>query len=146
MSETIASHLGAVTRAVPDRAALIVVPHDVVRTYRDLDDRSRRVAGLLSAAGLRRGDHIAYALPNGPEALEVAWGAQRCGLYYTPVSTLLTEGETDYLISDCDARAVFRRPHHGRRASTSQPTRPRPKSQRRRIDRRLGRLRARARR
>ena len=41
------------------------------------------LAHLLRDAGLRTGDHLALMMENGPEFLEVAWAAQRSGLYYT---------------------------------------------------------------
>src|SRR5665213_4152196 len=78
-----------------------------VRTYGELHERARRVAGLLYAAGLRRGDGVALMLPNKPEFLEVSWGCQISGLYYTPVNTHLTFDEVDYIIDDSDSKAIF---------------------------------------
>ena len=46
-------------------------------------------------------------LPNRPEFLEVAWGCQLSGLYYTPVNTHLTFDEVAYIVDDSEARAVF---------------------------------------
>ena len=45
--------------------------------------RCNRVAQLLRAAGLRRGDHIAFFMENNPRLLEIEGGAERTGLYYT---------------------------------------------------------------
>src|SRR4029450_8427905 len=77
-----------------------------VLTYRQLDDRSNRVARLLRAAGLRRGDHMAVLLANRPEWYEVVWGALRAGLYVTPVNFHLTAAEAGYIVADCGARAL----------------------------------------
>lgn len=86
--------------------ALIVADGDAI-SYAQLHARSRRVAALLHDAGLRRGDGIALVLPNRPEFLEITWGAQLSGLYYTPVNTHFIPDEVAYVIDDSDAKAVF---------------------------------------
>jgi long-chain acyl-CoA synthetase len=86
--------------------ALIVADGDIV-SYGRLHSRCRQVAALLHEAGLRRGDGVAMVLPNRPEFLEVAWGCQLSGLYYTPVNTHLTFDEVAYIVADSEARALF---------------------------------------
>jgi acyl-CoA synthetase (AMP-forming)/AMP-acid ligase II len=85
----------------------IITSAGQVVTYGELYARSQRVAATLHSAGLRRGDGVALMLPNRPEFLEVAWGCQLSGLYYTPVNTHLTTDEVAYIIDDSEARAVF---------------------------------------
>jgi acyl-CoA synthetase (AMP-forming)/AMP-acid ligase II len=98
----IADH--AATR--PDAVALIGPGEERV-TYGELHARAMQVAGLLHEAGLRRGDAVALMLPNRREFLEVTWGCQLSGLYYTPVNTHLTFDEVSYIVDDCQARALF---------------------------------------
>jgi len=76
-------------------------------SYGDLYERSQRVAALLHEHGLRRGDGVALVLPNRSEFLEITWGCQLSGLYYTAVNTHFTPDEVGYVIDDSDARAVF---------------------------------------
>jgi long-chain acyl-CoA synthetase len=76
-------------------------------SFGELHAGSRRVAALLHKAGLRRGDGVAVLLPNRPEFLEIIWGCQLSGLYYTPVNTHLTFDEVAYIVEDCEARALF---------------------------------------
>ena len=76
-------------------------------SFGDLHSRARRVAALLHRAGLGRGDGVAILLPNRPEFLEITWGCQLSGLYYTPVNTHLTFDEVAYIVEDCEARALF---------------------------------------
>lgn len=76
-------------------------------SFGELHARSRRVAAALHGAGLRRGDGIALVLPNRPEFLEITWGAQLSGLYYTAVNTHFLAEEVSYVIDDSDAKAVF---------------------------------------
>ena len=87
--------------------ALILAPDGREVSYDELYGRSQRVAGLLHDAGLRRGDGVALVLPNRCEFLEITWGCQLSGLYYTAVNTHFTPDEVAYVIADSDARAVF---------------------------------------
>jgi long-chain acyl-CoA synthetase len=76
-------------------------------SYGELYRSSQRVAALLYQAGLRRGDGVALVLPNRREFLEITWGCQLSGLYYTAVNTHFTLDEVLYVIADSDSRAVF---------------------------------------
>lgn len=85
--------------------ALIIDGHTT--SFGELYARSQRVAAMLHDAGLRRGDGVALVLPNRPEFLEITWGCQLSGLYYTAVNTHFTPDEVAYVIGDSDAKAVF---------------------------------------
>jgi len=100
-------HPGLHAKQNPDKPALVFPAHDTVVTYGQLDAASTRAAQLFRALGLRPGDGIAMVLENHPRFYEVAWGAQRSGLYYTPMSTRLTPGEARYIIDDCDAKVLI---------------------------------------
>ena len=86
--------------------ALVMGASGETLTYRQLDDASNRVAHLLRAAGLVRGDHVAVLLANRREWFEVVWGALRAGLYVTPVNWHLTAAEAGYIVADCEAKAL----------------------------------------
>ena len=75
--------------------------------YGDLCGARTRSPTSCIEAGLRRGDGIVLMLPICIEFYELAWGAQRSGLYYTPVNTHLTADEIAYIIDDSGAKAVF---------------------------------------
>jgi long-chain acyl-CoA synthetase len=90
----------------PDKVALIMGSGEQ-RTYGELLRRSDRVANLLYEAGLRRGDGVLLMLSNRPEFFEIAWAAQRSGLYYTPVNTHLVPDEVAYIVADSGAKALF---------------------------------------
>ncbi len=89
-----------------DAPALIVADGGIV-SYGELYARSQRVAALLHDAGLRRGDGVALVLPNRPEFLEITWGCQLSGLYYSAINTHFTADEVAYVIDDSEAKAVF---------------------------------------
>jgi long-chain acyl-CoA synthetase len=91
----------------PGRPAVIMAAAGTVLTYGELDERSNRLARLLHAAGLRRGDVLAVFMENNPRYAEVAWAALRSGLYLTPVNRHLTPAEVAYILDDCGASAVI---------------------------------------
>jgi len=90
-----------------DKPALIMGGSGEVVTFAQLDARSKQVAQLLHGAGIRRGDHIAIVMENNARFLEIAWAAQRSGLYYTPVNWHLSPAEASYIVKDCGAKALF---------------------------------------
>ncbi|MGH9213285.1 MAG: acyl-CoA synthetase [Acidimicrobiales bacterium] len=92
--------------SAPHQPAVIEYPSGRRLSYGDLDDRSRRLAGLWRERGLRAGDHVAVLLDNQAAYFEVAWAAQRSGLYLTPVNWHLGPEEAGYVIADCGAQAV----------------------------------------
>jgi acyl-CoA synthetase (AMP-forming)/AMP-acid ligase II len=97
-------------RVQPDKPAYIMAGSGELLTYRELDERSNRGAQLFRSLGLEAGEHIALLLENSLRFLEVCWAAQRCGLYYTAISTYLTAEEIDYIVRDCGARVFIASP------------------------------------
>jgi long-chain acyl-CoA synthetase len=90
----------------PQSPALIVADGGTI-SYGELYERSQRVAARLHEAGLRRGDGVALVLPNRREFLEITWGCQLSGLYYSALNTHFTPDEVSYVIDDSEAKAVF---------------------------------------
>ncbi len=90
-----------------DRPAFTFAPSGVSWTYGTLDAAANRVARLLRAAGLERGDHIALCMENTPTFYAIVWGAHYAGLIYTACSTSLTSEELDYIVADCAASVCF---------------------------------------
>ena len=89
----------------PDRTAIVC--GDRRLSYAGLEALANRLASVLRALGLQRGDHVATLLGNGPEALALAWAGWRSGVYLTPMATSLVGPELAYLVRDCDARVVL---------------------------------------
>ena len=97
-------HFSAFAAETPDRPAYIMANSGEVVTYAELDRRSNQVAHLLRASGVNRGDHIAIMMKNCREFLQVAQGALRAGIIFTPISTHLKQDETAYIITNCKAK------------------------------------------
>ena len=77
------------------------------RTFGELNASSNRLARALRARGLREGDAVAIVCSNRPEFAEVVHACLRAGLRYTPVNWHLTPDEVAYIVSDCQAKALF---------------------------------------
>ena len=99
-------HLGAQAELHPDRPAIVMTGSGEITTYRELNERSNRLAHAFRQAGLRTGDHMALMMVNGSPFLEVAWAAQRSGLYYTALNSHLRRDEAQYILDDCGAEAL----------------------------------------
>jgi len=89
----------------PDKAALVMAGSGRATSYAQLDRSSNRFAQLLRHLGLGHDAAIALLMENRSEFFTVCWGAQRSGLFYTPVATHLATAEIAYIINDCGARA-----------------------------------------
>ncbi|MDQ3629709.1 MAG: acyl-CoA synthetase [Actinomycetota bacterium] len=116
-------HPHATAATHPERLA-IVTDDGETRTYAELAASAWRIARLLRALGLQAGDHVALCMENGPEMLEVLWGAHTAGLLYTACSTQLTPDELAYVVDDCDAKAFVGSASLARGAETIRTTTP----------------------
>ncbi|ACG79127.1 long-chain fatty-acid-CoA ligase [Phenylobacterium zucineum HLK1] len=97
----------------PDRAAYVMGSSGETVTYRELDERSNQGAHLFRSLGLKTGDVIAIFMDNNPRYFEIAWAAQRSGLYYTCISSKLTAAEVEYIVGDCSAKVLIASPGVG---------------------------------
>ena len=93
--------------AAPDRPAYIMAESGEVITYGQLEARSNQLAHMLRACDVGIGDGVAVYMENVPEFLEIVWGAQRSGVYFTAMSSRLTAPEIAYIVKDSNAKIVF---------------------------------------
>ena len=97
----------------PDRAAYVMAGSGETVTYAQLNDRSNQGAQLFRALGLKVGDVIALMMDNNARYFEIAWAAQRSGLYFTCISSKLSAGEIEYIMTDCEAKVLITSPGVG---------------------------------
>ena len=90
----------------PDKPALILEPGGKVTTYGELEEESNRVAHLFRSLGLKRGDVAAVFLENHSRYLQIAWGAQRSGLFLVCISSRFGASEVSYILADSGARIL----------------------------------------
>jgi fatty-acyl-CoA synthase len=93
-------------RDFADKPAMIAASTGAAVTYGEMNERSNRLAQLLHARGLRRGDHLALLMENNLRFMEVVWAAFRSGLYLTAVNRYLPAEEAAYIVNDCGAKAI----------------------------------------
>ncbi|MCB1684979.1 MAG: acyl-CoA synthetase [Pseudomonadales bacterium] len=97
---------GKWARQFPDKVAALNSDTGASLTYRELNDRSNRLAQLFWADGLRSGDHVAVFMENNLSYFEVIWAALRSGLYITTINRYLTDEEAGYILDNCEAQAL----------------------------------------
>jgi acyl-CoA synthetase (AMP-forming)/AMP-acid ligase II len=91
----------------PNHPAVIFTSTGEVITYKQLNERSNRIAHLLRTCGVMRGDVIAIFMENLPEFIDIAWACQRSGLYYCAISSYLKPNEIAYILNDCKPKVFF---------------------------------------
>lgn len=75
-------------------------------TYGEMGRRSSQLVRFFRSLGLGHGDVVALLIENNPECLQVAWAAQRAGLYYAAINWHLGTDEVAYILRDCDAQVL----------------------------------------
>lgn len=100
-------HPATHAKTQPHKPACILAASGVELSYADLDRASNRGAQLFRRLGLRRGDVVAVMFDNEPAVFEVAWAAQRAGLYLTSISTKLTPADVAFILQDSGARLLI---------------------------------------
>ena len=92
----------------PDRIAMR--EEDRVFTYAELEERTARVASALLAAGLEKGDRIAWIGKNSDLYFTLFFGAARAGIVMAPIGWRLSPTEWAYIVNDTKAKIVFTGP------------------------------------
>ncbi len=98
---------GLQAKARPDQPALVMARSGETVTYRELDERSNRLAHLLRAVGLRRGDHYAVFMENHPRFIECSAAGERSGLYFTNVNSYLGPSELAYIVNNSQSKVLI---------------------------------------
>ncbi|MGE5408066.1 MAG: long-chain-fatty-acid--CoA ligase [Syntrophothermus sp.] len=105
MSLNLASIVADSATAHPDVAAVRL--GEAGLTYAELDDRSARVAAMLGARGVGRGDRVGVMLPNVLEFPVVYYGVLRAGGTVVPMNVLLKRREIAFYLEDSEARLML---------------------------------------
>ncbi|MBD8042483.1 long-chain fatty acid--CoA ligase [Arthrobacter sp. Sa2BUA2] len=80
---------------------------DTVISYQVLNAMSAKMAGLLRARGVQRGDRVALMMPNIPPMASVYYGVLRYGAVVVPMNPLLKAREAAYTLQDSGASLLF---------------------------------------
>src|SRR5580698_11401777 len=91
----------------PDKPAYIMGGSAETVTYGELDARSNQGAHLFRSLGIGKGGSVAIFMDNSPRYYEVLWAAQRSGIRFTCISSKLTAGEVEYIVSDSNSKVFI---------------------------------------
>ncbi|MEZ5597788.1 MAG: acyl-CoA synthetase [Pseudomonadales bacterium] len=97
-------HPGIFAAETPERIAYVMAETGEAVTFDQLERAANRGAHLFRSLGLKRGDHIAIMLENHPRFFQIAWAAQRSGLYYTAISWRLQHEEVEYIVNNSESK------------------------------------------
>jgi acyl-CoA synthetase (AMP-forming)/AMP-acid ligase II len=104
MEFNLADLFESVADAIPDRIALVC--GDRRLTFRDVDERSNRIAHHLRDAGLKPGEHVGLYLQNSTEYVETMIGCLKIRAVPVNVNFRYVADELRYLFDDADLVAV----------------------------------------
>lgn len=88
------------------------LPGGVDMDYATLDDASSRVAAGLAAMGIGLSDRVVFLGGYSEEYWEIFFACVKLGAVLVPLGEHFAGEDIDDILEDCDARAVFRQPHH----------------------------------
>ncbi len=99
---TLPDILGDAARIDPDAAALSCA--DRILTYRELDERSTRMARHLVAAGVGPEDVVALGVTRSIEFVLGVWSVAKTGAAFVPVDPTYPRERIDHMLGDSGAR------------------------------------------
>src|SRR2546425_2859653 len=97
--------LREVAREVGAKPALVLGDRTV--TYRELDERTDRLAAALARRGVKQGDRVTLFMPNSLEFVVAFYGALKAGGVVNPINALSKEREVRFQVADAGATAVL---------------------------------------
>jgi fatty-acyl-CoA synthase/long-chain acyl-CoA synthetase len=100
-------------RSQPDKLALVESPppggkgHDIRWTYRELNERTNRLANVLLSLGVKTGEKIVWCGPNSASIVTMVHAARKIGASAVPLNYRLTAEESAYVVDNSDAVLAF---------------------------------------
>jgi len=82
-------------------------------TYTDIHAEARRLLGALRAAGLERGDVVAFQLPNWREAVVAFYALAMGDFVLVPIVHIYGPKEVRFILTQCGARAYISADRYG---------------------------------
>ncbi|HEY2077159.1 MAG TPA: AMP-binding protein [Streptosporangiaceae bacterium] len=87
--------------------ALVVPDAGLVLTYAQTAARTETLARRLAGLGVRRGDRVAFALPNGPDLVLLLLAITALGAAAAPLNPAYTEAEFGFFLTDIAPRLML---------------------------------------
>ena len=93
--------------AASDKIFLISEADKRQFTYREFEALVKRVAGMLWANGVRKGDVVSLLLPNSVEYVVAYFACWHLGALAGPINSLLKSQEIEYVISNSESKVLL---------------------------------------
>jgi O-succinylbenzoate-CoA ligase len=92
----------------PDREAYVDSHQDLRLTFRELNQRSNRLANALLDAGLEKGERVGLLLMNSAEFMEAYFALAKVGAVVVPLNWRLVPDELEFILKDSGTvRLIF---------------------------------------
>ncbi len=107
MQNNVGLHLTKRAELMPDREAVFDVAVDKRFTYRELNERSNRIANALVDGGVSPGDRVALLLMNSHEFIEAFYGLGKVGGVNVALNWRLVADELSFILGDSGAEVML---------------------------------------
>ena len=114
---SIIDYLADHARRSPD--APVVHYKERTVSFRELEERSARARGALTALGIKHADRVALVMSDCPEMMIAMLAVMGLGAIVVPCSTMLKPAEIEYMLQDSGAKLVIVTPEHLENAQTA---------------------------
>ncbi|MFI5664454.1 AMP-binding protein [Streptomyces sp. NPDC051684] len=104
---TLPAHVARWADLNPDRPAIVTAAETL--SYRQLDDRSARLAGWMAEQGVRPGDRVGVFLPNGARFVVALLAVLRIGAVHVPVNPMFRAAELRHELNDAGPELLVTR-------------------------------------
>lgn len=92
-------------RMIPDRTFLVA--DDATLTYGEFDEETARIANVLTARGVQKGDRVGLYLPSTAVMATSFWACQRIGAIPAPISAMFRHDELRKVIARTGMAALI---------------------------------------
>jgi amino acid adenylation domain-containing protein len=89
---------------LPGKRALLC--DAVSHTYGEIDEAAERLAAVLAARGVRRGERVAIFMENGAQAVHAVYAALKIGAVFMPVNPLTKSDKLAFMLDDARAACL----------------------------------------
>lgn len=80
---------------------------DIVYTYSQAEKLCNKISRVLAFSGIRKGDRVAIMMENSPYFIFAAFAISKAGGIIVPVNSFLKDKEVSYIVTNCEATAIF---------------------------------------
>jgi len=94
-------------RLYPNKAAITDAERDRSVTYKELAERTNRLANALRARGVKKGDKVAFMCHDRLEGAEIMYAVNRLGAVWVPQNFRFNPPELVRQMAHCDAEFFF---------------------------------------